>query len=115
MADIKISDLPAASALTGVEKVEVLQSSANRAMTVDDILAYINSKQSYSANVGDGSAVNIVLTHNLNTRDVHVTLRSNSTPWAEVTVVNEATSVNTVTLRFVTAPTAAQYRATITK
>lgn len=46
-----------------------------------------------------GGAVSEVLTHNLNTRDVVVTLRNNATPWEEVEVEVEATTVNTVTIR----------------
>lgn len=66
-----------------------------------------------TANVGDGAAVAIVVTHNLNTRDIDVTLLQSATPWAKVFCDVEATSVNTVTLRFTTAPTSNQYRVMI--
>lgn len=46
-----------------------------------------------------GGATSEVLTHNLNTRDVAVTIRNNATPWDEVLVEVEATTVNTVTIR----------------
>jgi hypothetical protein len=45
-----------------------------------------------------GGANSEVLTHNLNTRDVTVTIRNNATPWDQIEVYNEATSVNTVTV-----------------
>jgi hypothetical protein len=41
-----------------------------------------------------------VVTHNLNTQDVHVAVYSSGTPFAAVQVDWEATTVNTVTLRY---------------
>jgi len=41
-----------------------------------------------------------VVTHNLNTRDVHVQVVNGASPWQAVEVDWEATTVNTVTLRF---------------
>jgi len=67
----------------------------------------------YAVNVGDGAATAIVITHNLNTQDVVVALRDNSSPYAIMYPDFEATSVNTVTIRFAVAPTAAQYRAIV--
>lgn len=78
------------------------------------ITALINARaKTYSQDVGDNAATVIVVTHNLNTRDVQVKLRQTGAPYAEVLVENEATTVNTVTLRFGQAPTLAQYRVTI--
>lgn len=45
-----------------------------------------------------GGSVSEVLTHNLNTRKVKVTIRNNASPYDEIDVHNEATSVNTVTV-----------------
>ena len=67
----------------------------------------------YSADVGDGSTTAITVTHNLNTKDVTVSVRDKATD-AGVLVDWTATSVNVVTLTFAVAPTAAAYRATIT-
>jgi hypothetical protein len=67
----------------------------------------------FGANVGDGTSTAITITHNLNTRDVQVTLYENSGTYAEVICDVEHTTVNTVTLRFSTAPTASQYRVTV--
>lgn len=67
----------------------------------------------FSATVGDGSATSFVLTHNLNTRAVLVSVYTNSGAYEEVMCDVEKTSVNTVTLRFATAPTAAQYAVAI--
>jgi hypothetical protein len=53
-------------------------------------------------------------THNLGTRDVTVAVYSNSSPYGEVEVDVDHTSVNTVTLTFAVAPTAGAYRVVIT-
>lgn len=64
--------------------------------------------------VGDGSATAITLTHNLNTRDVQVTLYRNSTPWDEVDIDCTHDTVNTVILTFASAPAASAFRAHVT-
>jgi hypothetical protein len=64
----------------------------------------------FSASVGDGAALSYVVTHNLNTQDVIVRVRDNSSPFAFMEPDIEATSVNTVTVRFAVAPTSNQYR-----
>lgn len=66
----------------------------------------------YSANVGDGTSTSITVTHNLNTRDVQVTLY-NATTYEEVLPDITHATVNTVTLGFAVAPTASQYRAVV--
>jgi hypothetical protein len=67
----------------------------------------------YAANVGDGSSTSYTITHNLNTRDVQVTLYDNSSPYAEVICDVLHTTVNTVTLQFSIAPTSNQYRVVV--
>lgn len=46
-----------------------------------------------------GGATSEVLTHNLGTKKVRVTVRNNASPFEEVGVTNEATTTNTVTIR----------------
>jgi hypothetical protein len=67
----------------------------------------------YAVSVGDGTSTAITVTHNLNTRDVQVTLYDNTAPYAEVIADVEHATVNTVTLRFSVAPTSNQYRAVV--
>jgi hypothetical protein len=55
-----------------------------------------------------------VASHNLGTRDVSVTVYSNSSPYSEVEVDVDHTSLSTVTLTFAVAPTAGAYRVVIT-
>jgi hypothetical protein len=86
------------------------------AATISDFNAAADARiaaTGYAADIGNGSLTTIVVTHNLNTRDVVVMVRQNTTPWAFIEPDIEATDANTVTVRFTTAPTAAQYRAIV--
>lgn len=58
----------------------------------------------YTKTIGDGSNSNIVLEHNLGSRDVVVAVRSSSSPYDFVEVGSYATTSNQVTLDFSTAP-----------
>lgn len=80
----------------------------------DDIVIDTNVvARKYAVSVGDGSTVAYVITHNLGTQDVMLTLRDNTTPYAVMYPDFEATSTNTCTIRFGTAPTTNQYRAVV--
>lgn len=73
-----------------------------------------NHTNKYSADLGNGSATSFVVTHNLNSRDLAVTIRENASPYAQVITDVEFTTVNTVTVRFgAPTPTANQYRITL--
>ena len=63
----------------------------------------------YSVAVGDGIETSLVVTHNLNTRDVIATVRETGSPYAVVFPDIEMTSVDTITVIFATAPTSNQY------
>ena len=67
----------------------------------------------YAANVGDGTATSYVITHNLGTRDVIVSVYTNSGQYAEVVCDVEHTSTTAVTLLFSVAPTSNQYRVVV--
>lgn len=60
-----------------------------------------------------GTATSEVITHNLNTRDCTVQVVRSTTPWDTVECDVEMTSVNTITLRFATAPSAGEYRVVV--
>lgn len=71
----------------------------------------------FGADFGDGSASSFVITHNLNTRDVHVQIRRNASPFDDLTPLAyfEYTSVNAITIGLDEVPSAAQYRVTVAK
>ena len=64
-------------------------------------------------NIGDGSSTQIDVTHNFNTRDVRVEVYRNGTPWDSILCDVERPDVNTVRLRFASAPTSNQFRVII--
>lgn len=64
----------------------------------------------YATSIGDNATTSIVVTHNLNTKDVTVAVYDNTTPFSEIVANIQHTSVNTVTIVFTTAPTTNQYR-----
>lgn len=68
------------------------------------------ASKKYATSIGDGSATSYVVTHNLNTRDVDVSVYRNSGNYDEVIVEVQRTSVNTITILFDSAPAAAAYR-----
>lgn len=65
------------------------------------------------AAVGDASATSFVITHNLNSRDISVSIRKTASDYAMVIADVEMTTVDTITVRFAVAPTASQYTVTI--
>jgi hypothetical protein len=75
--------------------------------------AYVDAQvgaSNYKANIGDGSATSIAVTHSLGTRDVAVEVFRNSGDYDTVICDVQRTSTSVVTLVFGTAPTTNQYR-----
>lgn len=66
-----------------------------------------------TAAIGDGSATSIIVTHNLNSRDLTVAVREAASPYALVIPDVEFTTVDTITFKFAVAPTSGQYRVAI--
>jgi len=66
----------------------------------------------YSVSIGDGSATSYTVTHNLASRDVHVTIYNASTYDEVITDVTHATT-NTLTIVFATAPASNAYRVVV--
>lgn len=71
-----------------------------RAVTPLKLANYAGLVKRFSATFGDGSASTYVITHNLNSQDVVTQVREVAAPYSEVICDVEATSVNSVTLRF---------------
>lgn len=116
MADIKISELPAANPLDKTEILELVQGAVSKSATIQQLIDAVNSGIHYAQLVGDGVAVNISVAHNLNTRDVHVTTRRSTTPYDQVIVDNEATDANHILLKFgAVAPSTDSFRVTVSR
>ena len=60
--------------------------------------------------IGDGTATEFTVTHNLNTQDVVVMVRENKTPFAQVITDVEVTDVNNIKVKFAKAPVQNEYR-----
>lgn len=66
----------------------------------------------FSVSVGDGSATSYTVTHNLASRDVHVTVY-NASNYEEVITDVAHTTTNTLTIIFATAPSSNAYRVVV--
>jgi hypothetical protein len=69
----------------------------------------------YSANVGNGVLTTITVTHNLGTRDLHVSLWKTVAPYDELWCDVFADTINSIQLKFTTAPATDQFRVCISK
>lgn len=90
---------------TGTQSVESIAG-------LDDHITAILTNHKYSETIGDGTSTSIVVTHNLGTQDIIVSVRD-ATTHAGVIVDWAATSTTALTLIFVSAPAADSYRVTV--
>ena len=116
----------AGAGLTGTTTIDVVAADASIVVAADSIRAGYagngsavtlarsdhNHDATYIKTFAVDCAANVLttVTHNFNTRDVHVQVYRNSTPWDNVETDIERSTVNTVEVRFATAPAAAAYR-----
>jgi hypothetical protein len=63
--------------------------------------------------IGDGSTTTFVISHNLTTRDVVVSITENTSPYGLINTSWEATTSNTITIYFETAPALNSVRVSI--
>lgn len=84
-----------------------------RAVTPLKLATWAGRVKKYTTTVGDGSATSYTVTHNLNSRNVLVSVHRDSGAYDEVVCDVEKTTVNTCTLRFATAPTSNQFQVTV--
>nr|DAX26354.1 MAG TPA: hypothetical protein [Caudoviricetes sp.] len=63
--------------------------------------------------IGDGTATEFTVTHNLNTQDVVITVRENNAPFAQVITDIEVTDANNIKVKFAKAPAQNEYRVII--
>lgn len=93
------------------ELAAALGDDPNFATTMTNELAKKTDK--FSQAIGNGVATSFELTHNLNTRDVVVSIRESGSPYAQVYTDVEMTTVNIITVKFAVAPTSGQYTVTV--
>jgi hypothetical protein len=86
---------------------------ALRIVTPARLAAWSGRIRKFSAAVGDGSATQIDVTHNLNTRDVVVNVYRNSGAFDEVICDVEMNTVNIVRLRFSSPPASNAFRVVV--
>lgn len=84
-----------------------------RAVTPAGLAGWSGRPLKFQQLIGDGSATQYVVTHNLNTRDVQASVYRNSGAYDEVLTDVEYTTVNSVTIRFATAPASNAFRVVI--
>lgn len=93
------------------EIAEAIGEDPNFATTIFNALNKKANKHSQA--IGNGLDTTFVVTHNLDTRDVVITIRETSAPYAQVITDVEMTTTNTVTVKFAEAPATDQYTITI--
>jgi hypothetical protein len=75
--------------------------------------AYHAIARKYATNIGDGSLLNITVTHNLGTKDVNVQIFENSADYNQIEADVQHTTSNTITVKFAEAPSINEYRVVV--
>ena len=81
----------------------------NKIITPATLAAYAGRRRKVVGTLGDGTATQYTITHNFGTRDVHVSIYRNGTPWDTVLTDEERPDINSVVIRFAAAPSAAAF------
>jgi hypothetical protein len=68
---------------------------------------------SYSSKIGDGSLTTFTIGHNLNTRDINIIVRATTSPYDFTPVRWEASTLNTATVYFESAPSIDSQKVTV--
>lgn len=90
-------------------QIDVLKFGATGRIEETTVAAYFN----YASNVGNGSSTSFLITHNLDSRDIMVQVRRNTSPYDQIDCAVEFTSTNSVTLTFASAPATDEFRVII--
>jgi hypothetical protein len=84
-----------------------------RAVTPLKMATYAGRIRKYTTTFGDGSATSYTITHNLNTKVVHVMVYETGGSFRDVLCEVQHTTVNTVTILTATAPASGAYTAVV--
>lgn len=90
---------------------EKLKSSDNARDLINNVAKSKAGK--VAKDIGDGTATEFTISHNLNTQDVVVMVRENKAPFAQVITDVEVTDVNNIKVKFAKAPAQNEYRVII--
>lgn len=91
----------------------ITQDSNNRFSSDAEKASWNSRTRKYAANIGNGIATTITVTHNLNTTDITVTLKEVATPYNIVITDIQIVDANNIKLLFSAAPTSNQYRVVV--
>ena len=87
---------------------EKLKSSDNARELINN--AVKNKTGKAAKDIGDGTATEFTVSHNLNTQDVVITVRENNAPFTQVITDIEVTDANNIKVKFAKAPAQNEYR-----
>lgn len=90
---------------------EKLKSSDNARDLINN--AVKNKTSKVTKDIGDGTATEFTVNHNLNTQDVVVMVRENMAPFTQVITDIEVTDANNIKVKFAKAPAQNEYRVII--
>ena len=90
---------------------EKLKSSDNARDLINNVAKSKTGK--VAKDIGDGTATEFTVSHNLNTQDVVITVRENNAPFAQVITDIEVTDANNIKVKFAKAPAQNEYRVII--
>ena len=90
---------------------EKLKSSDNARDLINNVAKSKAGK--VAKDIGDGTATEFTVSHNLNTQDVVITVRENNAPFAQVITDIEVTDANDIKVKFAKAPAQNEYRVII--
>lgn len=90
---------------------EKLKSSDNARDLINNVAKSKAGK--VAKDIGDGTATEFTISHNLNTQDVVITVRENNAPFTQVITDIEVTDANNIKVKFAKAPAQNEYRVII--
>lgn len=90
---------------------EKLKSSDNARDLINNVAKSKAGK--VAKDIGDGTATEFTISHNLNTQDVVITVRENNVPFTQVITDIEVTDANNIKVKFAKAPAQNEYRVII--
>lgn len=92
----------------------ITQDTTHKFVTDSEKSSWNSRTKKYAADIGNGTATEFTVTHNLGTQDVTVLLREIASPFNQVFCDVQIVSTTQIKLLFATAPAAGAYRVVVT-